>query len=396
MKIATCWSTENDTGHMAALYQQLEEKLKGTPDLLILHCSVTYDVEQLIDELNNCAPGIPLYGSTSCLGVMTEEGFHSEEAQGMGLFGLIDPDGAYGVGASELNDDPVAATQQALSKALEQANCPGETPAMIWMTAAPGNEETLIEAITEVVGDNVPIAGGSAADNTVTGEWSLFANGQVYENAIVIAVMFPSSEVFFAFHSGYEPTDMRGTVTAAQGRELIEIDGQPAAQVYNEWTAGLFSNNLSEGGNILSQATLYPLGREVGEVGGLPYFQLSHPNTITENATLTLFTNIEQGDEVFLMRGTEDSLVSRVGRVASSALGTYSATPENIGGALIIYCAGCMLSIQKHRDKVVQGLRDALPGIPFLGAFTFGEQGCFVGGENRHGNLMISVLLFSK
>ncbi len=54
------------------------------------------------------------------------------------------------------------------------------------------------------------------------------------------------------------------------------------------------------------------------------------------------------------------------------------------------------MSIQDHREEVVQGLRDALPGVPFLGAFTFGEQGCFVGGENRHGNLMISVLLFSK
>ena len=41
-------------------------------------------------------------------------------------------------------------------------------------------------------------------------------------------------------------------------------------------------------------------------------------------------------------------------------------------------------------------LQAALPGIPFLGSFTFGEQGCFPGGENRHGNLMISVLLFPR
>ncbi len=47
-------------------------------------------------------------------------------------------------------------------------------------------------------------------------------------------------------------------------------------------------------------------------------------------------------------------------------------------------------------DDVVGHLNDALDGHPFLGSFTFGEQGCFIGGENRHGNLMISVLLLGN
>jgi hypothetical protein len=45
-------------------------------------------------------------------------------------------------------------------------------------------------------------------------------------------------------------------------------------------------------------------------------------------------------------------------------------------------------------DEVVDGLRLELGALPFLGSFTFGEQGCFVGGENRHGNLMILVVVF--
>ncbi len=396
MKIATSWSTDADAAVVASLYGQLTEKLGATPDLLIVHCSIAYDVEQVIDLLRGCAPGIPLHGSTSCLGVMTEAGFHSADGRGLGLLGVSDPDGAYGVGAAELGADPSAAAQQALRQALEQADCPGETPAMIWMTAAPGDEESLIAAMAEIVGDRVPIAGGSAADNSVSGDWSQFANERVYDNAVVVTVMFPSSELFFTFHSGYEPTAMRGRVTAAHGRELLEIDGRPAAEVYNEWTAGLIGGTLEDGGNILSLTSFHPLGRIAGEVGGVPYYQLSHPNEVTADAALTLFTAIAPGDEVILMQGTEEGLISRVGRVASSTLSTYAASAENISGALIIYCAGCMLSIQEHRDEVVRELRAALPGIPFLGAFTFGEQGCFVGGENRHGNLMISVLLFSQ
>jgi hypothetical protein len=35
-------------------------------------------------------------------------------------------------------------------------------------------------------------------------------------------------------------------------------------------------------------------------------------------------------------------------------------------------------------------------GAPFLGAFTFGEQGAITDGANRHGNLMVSGLVFGE
>ena len=44
--------------------------------------------------------------------------------------------------------------------------------------------------------------------------------------------------------------------------------------------------------------------------------------------------------------------------------------------------------------EVSSGLARSLGNKPFLGNFTFGEQGCFVGGTNHHGNLMISVVVF--
>lgn len=215
----------------------------------------------------------------------------------------------------------------------------------------------------------------------------------------------------FAFHSGYEPTDVKGIVTKAggfeatdekgfatkaSGRTLLEIDGRPAAVVYNEWSKGLISDVLADGGNILARTTLHPLGRIAGHIGNVPYYQLSHPDAVIENGALSIFTNVTPGDEFVLMQGTIDSLISRAGRVASSALETYSARPKDVAGALVVYCAGCMLTVQNRLNEVVESLRSALPNTPFLGVYTFGEQGCFLGGENRHGNLMISVLLFSK
>jgi hypothetical protein len=99
------------------------------------------------------------------------------------------------------------------------------------------------------------------------------------------------------------------------------------------------------------------------------------------------------------MKGSKDALVTRPKRVVESALRNTPAGghDERIVGGLVIYCAGCMLTIKDRMGEVVESFASAMGArIPFLGGFTFGEQGCFFGGENRHGNLMISVLLFLK
>jgi hypothetical protein len=218
---------------------------------------------------------------------------------------------------------------------------------------------------------------------------------RVFDNAVVISVFFPSVEISYAFRSGYDPTSLTGKVTKAQGRTLYEIDGRPAAELYNEWTNGLVADAISTGGNVLAATTLAPLGREVGRVGDVPYYKLSHPDQITADGALTLFTDIDVGDDIVLMQGSRNSLVTRAGRVTQAAIDAGSLATGAIAGALVIYCAGCMLTVQPDMAGVADEIGSALNQAPFLGVFTFGEQGCFVGHENSHGNLMISVVVFS-
>ncbi len=397
MRTATSWSKNPDLEKaVPEAYDRLVAGLGNPPDVLFVNTSATADCKRLVALLRERAPDIPLHGSTSCLGLMTEEGFHSQDGFGLGLLGIHDPDGSYGTGMAPLGDDPKAATASALEQALGEAGQEGAVPALVWVTASPGSEEKVLQGIESYLGPNVPICGGSAADNTVSGEWKLFISEDIQDSAVITTVLFPGTDVYSAFHSGYEPTEHRGKVTRAEGRTVYEIDGRPAVEAYDKWTGGALSEHLSKPGNVLAHTTLYPLGRVVGDVAGVANYQLSHPDGVLEGGALTVFTDVDVGDEFVLMQGTPDSLASRAGRVATAALNTNDATADDVAGALIIYCAGCMLTIQERMNEVVKGLGEALNGAPFLGAFTFGEQGCFVGGENRHGNLMISVLIFSK
>ncbi|MEC4678836.1 MAG: FIST N-terminal domain-containing protein [Nitrospirota bacterium] len=395
MKTATAWATETSFDAIQNAYQRLLKELGDEPSTLVVSFSVSYDATLVLKAIRELSPNVPVQGASSCLGAMTQDGFHSNNGSGLSFFGILDPEGSYGVSASMITDNAKQAAKDALEQALVAANCAGEVPAMIWLTAAPGFEEQLMEGIAEVVGDGVPIAGGSSADNTVTGEWKQFSGDTVYDNAVVVGAMFPSTEIMFAFHSGYEPTDNKGKVTKISGRTLSEIDHRPAAEVYNEWTSGLISKEIATGGNILAATSLHPLGRVAGHIGKIPYFQLTHPNAVLKKGALSLFTDMAIDDEIVLMQGSVDSLVSRAARVASSAKEMNPLKNSDVAGALIIYCAGCMLTVKDKIDEVVHGLKEELPDTPFMGSFTFGEQGCFVGGENRHGNLMISVLLFT-
>jgi len=397
MKIASSWSTVSDTVlAIKEAYNLLVSRLESPPDFIAVYATDTYDLDKLLSLLKQAAPNAQIFGGTTCLGVMTEEGFHSNNGSGLGMLGICDKSGSYGVGASLTGDDPRASAAAAVTEALEQSQRLGQMPGLVTMCAAPGYEELMILGIQDVIGPDVPVSGGSSADNAINGQWKQFANDKVYSNALVVATIFPSMPVGYAFHSGYSPTELSGTVTRCKDRIIYEIDGRPASHVYNDWTNGELSDILATGGNVLAANTLRPLGKVVGQVESIPYYRLIHPIMIHPDGSITLFATVYPGDELTLMTGTRESLVSRAGRVVQAALDSKSLAQSQISGVLMNYCAGCMLKVKDDMPKVVDGVSSTLNGKPFLGAFTFGEQGCFLGGENCHGNLMISVLAFGS
>lgn len=332
-----------------------------------------------------------LMAGSSCLGIMTDQGLAQGDANGLGLFALYDDEGAYGTGAAALGDSPADAGRAALEAALNDADRAWETPDLIWCVLPPGTEEDVISGMVDLVGPSVPIIGGSVADNQIAGEWVQYVDGELYHDRVVVAVFFPSGSVGVSFSSGYSPTDTSAVVTGAEGRHLLSLDNEPAAEVYNRWTEGMI-DGVEDGGNILMHSTRSPLGRPVSVSQGVSEFLLSHPAEVTEQGGLQLFTEIQEGERLYLMQGNLESLINRAGRVADTANRLLQDGHKPVG-ALMVYCAGCMLTVADRMPDVVESIRDGFDG-PFLGVFTFGEQGCFLDSTNRHGNLMISAVVF--
>ncbi|WP_394761096.1 FIST signal transduction protein [Phenylobacterium sp.] len=393
MKTASAFSVR--PGARTAVSEALEallDKLGGAPDLLFIYATQHHAEPALLSTIQDRMPGVAVVGGTSCGGVMTEAGFHSGPDGALGLFGIRDAEGSYGVGAAEIGAEPQAAGAAAIRAALVRAGREFESPTLVWCCQPPGQEEAVLDGIQSVIGRTTPIIGGSSADEAIAGLWRQFSPEGVTADHAVVAALFPTAPHGAAFQSGYTPSALSGVVTRAGDRQILEIDHQPAGRLYSQWTDGAVTE--ADAGMILAKSTPTPLGRIAAEVQGVPMFVLSHPSLLGTDGALSLFTDIAVGDRIHLMRGSPDSLVKRGGAVVSDACATGGWSPGATKGGLVIYCGGCMLHVRDRMDEVVQGVRDAMGAAPFLGAHTFGEQGAIMDNCNRHGNLMVSALTF--
>ena len=108
---------------------------------------------------------------------------------------------------------------------MQEKNC---VPAYFYMVASPAEEEEYIKGIEDVVG-RVPIFGGSSADNTVEGKWSIFTNDKIFNDGAAIAFFYTDKEIANVFTGAYNETTNSGVITKVEGkRTLVEIDGVPA------------------------------------------------------------------------------------------------------------------------------------------------------------------------
>ena len=377
------------------------------PSFICLFYDSDHEDGPIFNYIRHRFPRAALLGGTSCGGVMSQAGLGG--AGSIGLLLIEDPDGDYGTAAVRLGTDPAGSAEHALHAALAAAGSTGELPELIWIYQAPGQEESVIEGLRRVVGDRCPIIGGSAADNTVAGTWRQVGPDGPMQDGLVVGVLFSSGGIGFAFQGGYEPSGPSGIVTRVgydaagesgivtkvRGRHILSIDGKPAAEVYNRWTGGVLSGKIEGGGNILTDTTMYPLGIDAGKIEDVTYYLLIHPDQIVEDGALSIFASIEEGTRVYSMRGDKTRLVERAGKVAAAAAAALAGGATNLAGGLVVYCAGCMLAVGEQMPKVSKAVSASFDGMPFVGCFTFGEQG-FVLNKNAHGNLMISAIAFGR
>lgn len=348
------------------------------------YCSCEYDVKALISSIGDELK-VPVFGNTSFTGVITADGFIGGDKPFVGILAMADPDMKVGVAALEKDGCSVKRGKELANEALKAAgsDC---APDYFYMAASPAEEEFYLRGITAVIG-RVPFFGGSAADNTIEGKWTLFANGRFFADGCVTAFFYGGPKMCNLFTGAYRETDDFGVITKIDGhRRLVEIDGVPAADKYMAWR-GLDREAVS-GGNLLVTTITSPLGVK-DRLGRL--IAIRHPMNGNEDGSFDIGANLAEKTVVIRMEATVDELIDSTGNTLKALI---EKTPGKILAFHLVHCGGRRAGIGDRIDEVAKQLKEAAGGIPFITEFTFGEYGFEKDDCNTTGGLMLSFTAF--
>jgi len=419
-EVGTGWSANKDAS--AAVAEAVTMALAGRrpqhPDFAVLFATSGSDIEAIVHHARRLlGPDTRLFGGTSdSRAVMTDRGFVKatdrgyecslmEGARALAVMTVTSPQITFGVGGADFSAHPSVqeAARSAMSAAVRDAGRDdGERPSVVLSMCTLGVEEEALEGIASVVGADVPLLGGTTGGPT----FAVIGDDGAYERGICVAVVYTTLPVGWTFEGGFDVTDPHaGVVTRVEKQAIVEIDGRPALDVYNEWLGGkiapLLQHDVAGADRLRDLLLLHPVYRKYTSGTGRTYCLFSHPwpraNTPEDKAIMTS-TKIRPGERVYLSRGTWGTLMNRIGslpRCAKSHAG-LEATARPLF-SLGFICGGVMGAIpENEREKLPMLINYAGGRSPFIAAFTWGEQGHFPGVGNKHGNLLTSFLVIGR
>ena len=357
------------------------------PNIALLFNSVGYDQKKFMEGIKSVLPDTDVVGCTTSAGILVSDGYMIDETGTAEMLALGDEEmtvAAYGMPKKKSARET---GREVAMKALEKAGL-DYAPDYFFMSASPAEEEEYIKGIQDVIG-RVPCFGGSAADNTVEGKWSIFYNDTIYSDGVVAAFFYTGKDIATVYTGAYNETKDMGIITKLKDiRVLAEIDGEPAVEKYKKWR-GLKDEDVT-GGNLLVTTITSPLGVK-DRLGNLT--AIRHPMNGNEDKSMNIGANLAVGTAVVRMEATVDELIASVPKT----LKELKKKCPNPSSYLLVHCGGRRLGIGDRMNEVYDALKKEAGDVPFITAFTFGEYGYTDDDQtNTTGGLMLSFTAFEK
>lgn len=389
MKALTGFS-KNKNAYQAGLEAAKMAGKNKDAKLVFAYMSCDYKIKDVIKgikEVYSC----PVIGNTSFTGVIMPEGYIGGDEPFVGIMVLSDPSMVVGVGFADrkayqsARDAGEAATKAARVMTKMPYN---DEPDLMYMTASPTEEEFFLKGANRVVG-RVPLFGGSAADNTISGNWSLYLDNKVTGEGVAVALIYMKNGFVNEFTGAYRETKDMGIITKVEGtRQLVSIDGVPAVKKYAQWRGRKPSEFM--GAKLLSETITSPLGVK-DRLGDL--IAIRHPMNGNDDYSMNIGANLAEGTTVIRMEATVDELISSVGKTLKKL---NARCKKPVVAYHLVHCGGRRAGIDARINEVYKEIKKNVNGVPFIMEFTFGEYGYVEDGNNTTGGLMLSFTAFTK
>jgi hypothetical protein len=299
----------------------------------------------------------PVVGGTT-IGVVGRDATSGATACGIGLYGDWV---RVGIGvAPELSKSALTRSRDAVKHAATalgtnvDALDPSRHIAITILDGTCGHEEAFcIGAATAA--PQIRCVGGCAGTEVPSQRRaSIWVNGEVMADAGAVVVLESELPFCVVSSSHLVPTDLKTVVTAAAGRVIHELDGQPAAGRVRELVAKL-------GETLHEPPCTHAFARYID---GLPYVRSM---TYLDGDQIHLASSVEPGHVLRLMRA---------GDLIGTTRRDLALAADRVGGEMAALLA--FSCVGRHREAAARHVEAELAGAharyPTIGFQSFGEQ----------------------
>jgi len=366
--------SQNLSDHKKAGFEaatQAIEKLEGAnPSILFAFSSIKYEQEAVLKGIREAAPHAIVVGG-SAAGEITS---WQTVFDGVNVLAIASDSIKFMTGIGKgVAADSFQAGAAAAKAVLDNAK--GEKPNLYIMLpdGMTGNGAAIVEGAKSVLGENIPLIGGSLGDDYRFEKTYEYHGDEVLTDVVVGVGMYGDFAYGFGIKHGWEPVGLPLKVTKADGVKLKEVDGKPALKIYEDYFGKDAAELVKE--PLARMAYTYPLGVEVE---GSDELLIRDPVIANEKGEITMAAAIPEGTTIRLMIGDRDKAIAAAKEAAGVALGQLNgADPKFI---LMFNCMARnkLLGVRCHEEnsEVSQVIGE---NVPMAGFYTYGEQGPLLG-----------------
>jgi hypothetical protein len=334
------------------------------PKLLVVFCSDSYDLDELVEGIRALAPGVPLIGCSTAGEIATD---------GPGDAGVV----VTAIGGSGFSATTAVATEASFrlrEAGAEAAACiervePRRHRVLLLLTdGLAGDQQEIVRGAYSVVGAGIPLVGGCAGDDLRMKGTHQLHEGAVLTDAVVAAALASDAPIGIGVRHGWRRVGDPMLITRSEGTHVHEIDDRPALDVYLDRLDAPDAARTDPAA-FTHFAQTHPLGlaahrgeEHVRFIGEADF----------ERRSLISIAQVPQGGRAWLMEGDDESVLNATDAACRAALDGLEGEPPL--GVLAFDCIarrGILgdAGIRTEISRVSENLGEA----PVAGFYTYGE-----------------------
>src|ERR1700677_1263976 len=352
----------------AAMQEALLQAGAGSAGVVLIHATVGHNFAPMLAAAGAACPDATVVGCTGA-GVIYSHGV-TESMRALAVMSIAGTEVAasFSDGVTSSNGRDLAA--QAAREL--QGKLSGINAILLY---APGMDvacDEILVGIESVFGRDMPIAGGLAADNGKANTSFLFQGQTVTEHGLLmIGLADPELELLSIAHHGSRAVGQPFLVTAAEGNQILELDGMPA------WQQVVRRLGLPDETTPAEAIPLAALGIEIDGSAHDSYDNLHVMFTVLradDAGGFYLHAKVAAGARLHLMQRDQDKIFAGVDRMMRRM-----ETMVDGREIVAVFHADCLARGRQtfdrvSKDEIIAKLQKPLIGerdVPWLGLYGY-------------------------